>query len=728
MELLGVLVAVILAIAALNRATSYENRIRRLESLIEETRKAPLAAPPSEPRSETQTWPAPSPAIASKPSAMSDELEALIGEKVLNRIGAVALIIGTGFFLKYAFDHDWIGPTARVIMGLVTGAGLVALATRQRERLPIFAQGVLGAGISILYLSTFAAFEFYRLIPHIAAVLSMSAVTLIAFERAVRFDSFAVALLAWAGGFLTPVMLSGGRGAADPSRLFIYLVVLNAGLVALAVRKSKWWGLEPISLIATYGIYLGQHLSAFSEGNAWVSFVFLTGIWAIYYAADLTRIFRRQDSDQFLSLTGSIGTAFYFWAGGVVVHSMNQEMLALFALALSAAHGIPLVVLRRSIGRHAFKAAVLLITATTLQFDGFLLAIILAGEALGILLIGILTRTLHLRLFGLSAFAYTIVVLLGTPGAVVTRPLDARIEIVTPRIAAFLALAIAMAVGAFAHKNVDEPELSTRSGVDELARPEVGQALLHFGWTFIVFLLIGIEVFDRLSRFGFDRGTLMQAGLIAAVAWAGYALALTSIGIGRVATMVQSGTAILVIATVTVIGFGFSYFPVTSFTAVLNQRALSMLVVIAVLYLAMRLLQSEEILWQSAMAEAFRIGIGILSFVLVTSETHDYFERLIALEGTSAALVDQLENMQQFALSGVWLVYSIVAIGLGIWRRITAFRIAGISLLGLTILKVFLYDLSFLADLYRIFSFLGLGVILLIASWAYQRYRSLIFG
>lgn len=56
------------------------------------------------------------------------------------------------------------------------------------------------------------------------------------------------------------------------------------------------------------------------------------------------------------------------------------------------------------------------------------------------------------------------------------------------------------------------------------------------------------------------------------------------------------------------------------------------------------------------------------------------------------------------------------------------FRITGIVLLGFTILKVFLYDLSFLQDLYRIFSFVGLGVILLVASYAYQRFGQVIFG
>jgi len=65
---------------------------------------------------------------------------------------------------------------------------------------------------------------------------------------------------------------------------------------------------------------------------------------------------------------------------------------------------------------------------------------------------------------------------------------------------------------------------------------------------------------------------------------------------------------------------------------------------------------------------------------------------------------------------------------LGLWRRRRAVRILSIGLFGISILKIFTYDLSFLTTLYRIFSFIGLGVILLAVSYAYQRYKAIIFG
>ena len=64
----------------------------------------------------------------------------------------------------------------------------------------------------------------------------------------------------------------------------------------------------------------------------------------------------------------------------------------------------------------------------------------------------------------------------------------------------------------------------------------------------------------------------------------------------------------------------------------------------------------------------------------------------------------------------------------GFLRASRGFRVMAIVLFGITILKIFLYDLSFLETLYRIVSFVALGVILLGVSYAYQRYKHVLLG
>jgi uncharacterized membrane protein len=104
---------------------------------------------------------------------------------------------------------------------------------------------------------------------------------------------------------------------------------------------------------------------------------------------------------------------------------------------------------------------------------------------------------------------------------------------------------------------------------------------------------------------------------------------------------------------------------------------------------------------------------------LLSVETWDGFQQVSAGQAADTYL-------QQLALSLAWLSYSIGLLAFGIWRRIPVARLMAIGLFGLTILKIFIYDLAFLPTLYRIFSFMGLGIILLSVSYLYQRYKHLI--
>jgi uncharacterized membrane protein len=132
----------------------------------------------------------------------------------------------------------------------------------------------------------------------------------------------------------------------------------------------------------------------------------------------------------------------------------------------------------------------------------------------------------------------------------------------------------------------------------------------------------------------------------------------------------------------------------------------------------------QVLTWTSDLLIILHITIVLLVFDLLTSETRDYFGQLIMQKPADA---DMLANMQQLLLSGVWLFYSIILMGAGIWRRNFEIRVSAIVLSGITILKIFIYDLSFLNALNRIISFFALGLILLLLSYLYTRFKQIIF-
>lgn len=115
----------------------------------------------------------------------------------------------------------------------------------------------------------------------------------------------------------------------------------------------------------------------------------------------------------------------------------------------------------------------------------------------------------------------------------------------------------------------------------------------------------------------------------------------------------------------------------------------------------------------------------ILSLVLLSVEVHDYF--LFRTPGRTLGW-GSTHYAYQLSLSVLWALYASLLTGIGLAKRIRGARILGILLLGGTILKVFFIDLSELQTVYRIISFIVLGLLLLSVSYGYNRFKPVIFG
>jgi uncharacterized membrane protein len=107
------------------------------------------------------------------------------------------------------------------------------------------------------------------------------------------------------------------------------------------------------------------------------------------------------------------------------------------------------------------------------------------------------------------------------------------------------------------------------------------------------------------------------------------------------------------------------------------------------------------------------VAINVYALIAFSLELWDYYGR--ASTGLEANFA------QHLALSALWTLYASGLIFLGVQRRSALLRWQALILFGVTAVKVFVYDLSFLERGYRIFSFLILGSVLLIVSFLYQR-------
>src|SRR6185503_16760643 len=104
-------------------------------------------------------------------------LENFIGENLANKIGIGILVLGIGFFVKYAIDREWISEIGRVFIGVLCGGILIGVAHKMRKTFAAFSSVLVGGGIAVLYLTIAIAFHEYHIFNQTAAFLIMLVIT-----------------------------------------------------------------------------------------------------------------------------------------------------------------------------------------------------------------------------------------------------------------------------------------------------------------------------------------------------------------------------------------------------------------------------------------------------------------------------------------------------------------------------------------------------------------------
>jgi uncharacterized membrane protein len=105
----------------------------------------------------------------------------------------------------------------------------------------------------------------------------------------------------------------------------------------------------------------------------------------------------------------------------------------------------------------------------------------------------------------------------------------------------------------------------------------------------------------------------------------------------------------------------------------------------------------------------------VLCFVFISLEVRHVFHSPILKGGT-------ISNAEMYTYSTAWIIFGGLLLALGIIKQSMALRYASLAVMLLSVAKVFAYDMRHLEDLYRVVSFLGLGISLLLLGFVYQRF------
>ncbi len=203
---------------------------------------------PGSPEEEVSPLPSPAPALS---------FEMRLGTRWLNWVGIVMLLVGIGFFLKYAYDNAWIGPQGRLAIGVFLGIVALGLGERFRRRgWSVLFRVFTGGALAAFYLCIYFSFQVYHLAGQTVAMILAVLVTALAVALAVAHNAVSIAILALIGGFLSPVLVS--TGVNRPYAFFTYIAILD--LVAMgAAYFRRWRALDLLCLIGTTVMYLAWH-------------------------------------------------------------------------------------------------------------------------------------------------------------------------------------------------------------------------------------------------------------------------------------------------------------------------------------------------------------------------------------------------------------------------------------------------------------------------------------
>jgi uncharacterized membrane protein len=596
-----------------------------------------------------------------------DSLESRLGSQIFNRIAILLLLIGTAYGMKLAVDRGWIGPSGRVILGLIAGSALVLWSERfRRKRFAAFSYSLKAIGSGVLYLSLWAAFHLYGLLPANLALGLMVLVTAWNAYMAWVQDSELLAVYALAGGFATPMLLS--TGGNHETFLFTYLLAIAVATVAL-VRLRNW----PRLLIGAFPLTMVYFIAWYAQFYAPVELAITSVFIALFTASFAMASVGRATS----AADAPAGTVF------------RQILLP---LANAAFAGLALYFVLENAGHHAWLPWLMLV---------------LAAAYLGLMRLPQtpLASAIHLSL---AVVFLTIAIPLKASGAWIT--------------ASWLVEGLALL---WVAARLDPDEASSKYASRTLRG--LGLASLALGFCGVCFHLLDVIGLAALPLGNKGTGTALTAvAAFAAAAWlalragsrsnsdAARAQAWDRIAIG--AFLLIAMTAALLTPREVVVswtgGWAHPAFATTDFAMALLALAIFAALIAVSLQVAKD--RAGEEFWTNCAALS-TIAFNLIAVLTGVREVAAVWSPAPTGWSADAAL------QQALAISTFLMLYGAALLALGFWRRSSFLRWQALLLLVFTIFKTFLYDMRSLSQGYRVVSFLGLGALLLAISFAYQK-------
>ena len=461
---------------------------------------------------------------ASTPSQSDGGFEAVIAGRWLNYVGILALLFAVTFFLKYAFDNNWVGPRGRVGIGLLMGSALYPWSHWLLDRgYKYFSEGIAALGAAVLYLSLWAGWHYYGIFSQSTAFALMIVVTAATMVVAVGRNSERIAFLALIGGLITPMLVSTGEN--HEVALFTYLTILGVGVLVIAWVRN-WKSLPPAQFAATLIYFWGWYSDFYRDNQLTTTIVFATVFFILFATLPVVRSWRDGELSGLEAGIVLVNSLAYLVALRQMLWPQNRWALTVAVLALAAAHlgaerwlpekrGGELRVARIL---YAGLALTLVTLAIPIRLDGRWITVAWAVEGAVLIWSGLRVRFAAMRWVGFVMFAIV-------AGRLAVISIPAGDFLLNARFATF-AIAVACILAACYFASAAWTDLSEAE--------KTAYRISAIGANVLALVALSLEFWDafgRMPSLGIDRGHAQELAL--SMLWLVYALGLLGAGLWK---------------------------------------------------------------------------------------------------------------------------------------------------------------------------------------------------
>jgi uncharacterized membrane protein len=639
----------------------------------------------------------------------------------------------------------------RVFIGIACSGILLGFAYFLKKSYRAFSSVLAGGAIAVLYYSVMIAYKDYGLLSQPAAFIGMIGITCFSVFLAVKFNRKELAVIALIGGFTYPFMASGESN--NYIAFFTYVAILNLGMLALAYFK-KWKIINLLAYVFTIILFGGWLTTGYSELKNTIipALTFATVFYVIFYGANLIYTVRKKEkfeAPQFISLLST--TVMYFTAGMFILSYIDTNTQGIFTLLLAGVNLLlALYVLRnKSIDNNLFylilsKAIVLISLFAPIQLDGNYITIFWLVETTALIWVSQKTNMKIFKDISVIVFLFACFSLLinlmrfylmdfssETTPFINQGFLTGLTAIVTYFISIFLlkkedlksnylifttpgfikTLKISLGIVAYLsillelNYGIDTNSIGANTS-NNFYRTHVSSsimALINYGYHFIA-----IGVFVLFSKKSND--SLIKVFLFIGLAILTFIYLLVGnkngIEVRKYVLLGDIGSVWLILR-----------YSVTVLMVLAN-------VLFYVAYIKNK--SKEEELYTffyitTVLFTIFTISTELDYAAILSQIDFDSSKRLI-----SATTAEVLNFTQKAGYSIAWGLSSFVFMFFGMRNKLTILRVLSLILFLVTIIKLLVFDLHDMSNVARYISFIGLGILLLLVSFMYQRLRRLI--